>query len=220
MDNNTLNKRVSLFFGHYGTGKTNVAVNYAMYLKKQGLPVAIADIDIVNPYFRTKDSEKELTDMGIQVISLPYANSNVDLPALPPEVYGLVQNKNVYAVMDIGGDDRGAFALGRYKPYILDENNYNAFFVTNFYRPLTLNARDALEVMREIEVASGIPMTAIVNNSNIGDLTTIEDIEKTEACANELSHLSTLPVAFTCASEKILKNEEKFFSLTLQNKPF
>ncbi len=221
MDNRGLIKRVTLFFGHYGTGKTNLAVNYAIFLKKQGLDVAIADIDIVNPYFRTKDSEEELLKAGIKVISLPYANTNVDLPSLPPEVYGLVQNKSLHAVMDIGGDDRGAFALGRYRPYILEENNYNAVFVTNFYRPLTRSAEDALEVMREIEAASKVPITAIVNNSNIGSDTTIDDIRKTYKEADRLSQISGLPILFTSAEENLTKRfEEEFFPLSLQNKLF
>ena len=80
-------KRVNIFCGHYGSGKTNIAINYAVYLKNQGLDVSIADIDIVNPYFRTKDSEDELNKKGIEVISLPFANTNVDLPELPAEVY-------------------------------------------------------------------------------------------------------------------------------------
>ena len=221
MDRRSLIKRVTLFFGHYGSGKTNIAVNYAKYLKALGYPVAIADIDIVNPYFRTKDSEKELIDAGIKVISLPYANTNVDLPALPAEVYGLVQTTDTFAVMDIGGDDRGAFALGRYKPYILEENNFNAVFVVNFYRPLTRSAEDALTVLREIEDACGIRMTAIVNNSNIGEETTLDDIRKTYALADKLSELSSLPVLFTCANERIIDDsKDEFFELSLQNKPF
>lgn len=207
-------KRVNLFCGHYGSGKTNIAVNYAFYLKSQGLDVAIADIDIVNPYFRTKDSEAELTKAGIDVISLPFANSNVDLPALPPEVYSLVQNKNKTAVFDIGGDDRGAYALGRYAPYILEENNYEMFFVVNFCRPLTQTAEDAIQVLKEIEYACKIPFTAIVNNSNLGTETTKEDIEKWSKEAQKLSSLSNLPIAFTCADERL--NIENTFPLKLQ----
>ena len=106
-------KRITLFAGHYGSGKTNIAVNYALYLHSLGNQVKIADLDIVNPYFRTKDSAEELDAAGIELISPAYANSNVDLPALPQEVYGLVQNQGICAIMDIGGDERGALALGR-----------------------------------------------------------------------------------------------------------
>ena len=140
-------KRVNLFMGHYGSGKTNIAVNYALRLKEQGKAVKIADLDIVNPYFRTKDSAQLLEKAGIPLISPTFANTNVDLPALPAETYSLFQNNAFYAVMDIGGDDRGAYALGRYRDYILEENDYEAFFVANFYRPLTTTAAEALEVM-------------------------------------------------------------------------
>ncbi|MDD6095178.1 MAG: hypothetical protein PUC29_05500 [Clostridia bacterium] len=207
-------KRVNLFCGHYGSGKTNVAINFAYYLKKQGLDVAIADIDIVNPYFRTKDSENELKSAGIDVISLPFANSNVDLPALPPEVYSLVQNRTRAAVFDIGGDDRGAYALGRYAPYILEENDYNMFFVANFCRPLTRTAKEAMEVMKEIEKACGIPFTALVNNSNLGRETTLEGIREWQREAQKLSELSGLPIAMTCAEESLCT--DALFPLKLQ----
>ncbi len=126
-------KRVTLFAGHYGSGKTNIAVNYALWLKQQGKDVIIADMDIVNPYFRTKDSIDVLENNGIELISPEFANSNVDLPALPQEMYRVVQDKSKYAVLDIGGDDRGAYALGRYTPSILEENDYEMVFVANFY---------------------------------------------------------------------------------------
>ena len=211
-------KRVNLFCGHYGSGKTNIAVNFAFYLKKSGFDTAIADIDIVNPYFRTKDSEKELEKAGIEVISLPFANTSVDLPSLPSEVYSLVQNRKKHAVFDIGGDDRGAYALGRYAPYILEENDYDMFFVVNFYRPLTTTPEAALEVMREIETACGIPFTAIINNSNLGAETVPADISATVRKAERLSELSSLPVAFTSAEKSIAP--EGTFPLELQKKYF
>ena len=124
-------KRLTLFAGHYGSGKTNIAVNYALLLAAEGKKVCIADLDIVNPYFRTKDSEKELAAAGIDLISPQFANSNVDLPALPAEAYRLVTDRETFGIMDIGGDDRGAYALGRYVPSILEENNYRMVFVAN-----------------------------------------------------------------------------------------
>lgn len=215
-------KRVTLFAGHYGSGKTNIAVNYALYLKEQGIETKIADLDIVNPYFRTKDSAKELKNAGIELISPAFANTNVDLPALPAEVYSLVQNDKFHAVMDIGGDDRGAYALGRYRPYILEENNYEMVFVANFYRPLTRTATEALEVMREIEDACAIKFTGIVNNSNLGNITSAEDVEKTDILAKELSEISGLPVIFTTARKDIASkiNLINVFPLKLQNKYF
>ena len=117
-------KRITLFAGHYGSGKTNIAVNYALKIKAEGHSTVIADMDIVNPYFRTKDSEKELNEAGIRLISSQYASSNVDLPSLPQDLYNVIDDKSNYAVLDIGGDDRGAYALGRYAPSILKENDY------------------------------------------------------------------------------------------------
>ena len=214
-------KRITLFAGHYGSGKTNIAVNYALKLKNDGYNVKIADLDIVNPYFRTKDSKDDLEKAGIPLISPAYANSNVDLPALPQEVYSLVQRKDCYAVMDIGGDDRGAYALGRYTPYILEENNYEMIFVANFYRTLTRTAEEALEVMREIEVACGIKFTAIVNNSNLGNLTTADDVKSTYEEVMKLSKLSNIPVLFTSAEKDVAKNlDGNVLSLNLQKNYF
>ncbi len=213
-------KRVTLFSGHYGSGKTNIAVNYAMKLNALGLPTAIADLDTVNPYFRTKDSETVLSKAGIRVISLPFANTNVDLPSLSSEVYSLVQQHREYAVLDIGGDDDGAYALGRFTPFILEENNYDHFFVVNFFRPMTPDAESAAEYIADIEKACGIKFTGIVNNSNLGEETTAELIKSTFREADRLSELSDLPVAMTAAREDIAEelNRADIFSLKLQKK--
>ena len=215
-------KRLSLFCGHYGSGKTNIAVNYAFALKAQGRDVAIADLDIVNPYFRTKDSERELTEAGIEVISLPFANSNVDLPSLPSSVYGLVQRRDRCVVMDIGGDDRGAYALGRFTPYIREENDFNLFYVVNFYRPLTQTATDALAVLREIEAAAGLPFTAVINNSNLGAQTSPQDVAATYGKTDELCRLCGLPLAFTSADTAVAEKLDcdNMFPLHLQKKFF
>lgn len=215
-------KRVSLFCGHYGSGKTNIAVNYAKLIRSHGHEVCIADLDIVNPYFRTKDSEEELAKEGIKLISLPYANSNVDLPSLPSEAYGLVQRYDRYAVFDIGGDDRGAYALGRYSPYILEENNFDMFFVANFYRPLTRTPDEAYSVMQEIQAVCSIPFTGIINNSNLGEETMAADVEKTIALAEKLGEMSCLPVCFTSIDERLQGRvkAENTLSLQLQKKQF
>lgn len=209
-------KRITLFCGHYGSGKTNIAVNYALHLRKSGRAVAIADLDVVNPYFRTKDSESELRAAGIDVIALQFANSNVDLPALPAEAYSLVQNRDRYAVIDVGGDDRGALALARYVDAIREEGDYDMLYVVNFYRPLTQSVGEALEVMREVGAAAKLSFTGIVNNSNLGEETTLCDIEATGAMARELAQLSGVPLVMTCANERIAA--QGMFSLTLQKK--
>lgn len=196
-------KRVTLFAGHYGSGKTNIAVNYAVKIKEAGIDVCVADLDIVNPYYRAKDSEDELEKRGIHLISSVYANSNVDLPAIPQQMYSIIDNKETYAVMDIGGDDRGALALGRYAPSITEENNYEMFFVINKYRPLTPDAESTVEVMREVETAGGMKFTAIVNNSNLGEETTAEDVLSSVSYANEISQMTGIPVKMTTVKNEL-----------------
>ena len=225
-------KRITLFAGHYGSGKTNIAVNYALLLAREGHRTAIADLDIVNPYFRTKDSARELEAAGVELISPQFANSNVDLPALPAEAYRLVQDKDLYSVMDIGGDDRGAYALGRYTPYILEEGNYRMAFVANPYRPLTRTPQEALEVMGEIERAGGLPFTCIVNNANLAHETTIHTVLDSLPYMKKLSELSGLPIWLTSAEEGLaevlagwvpeilpMKLQEKYFDLPEQKGP-
>lgn len=196
-------KRVTLLCGHYGSGKTNIAVNLAYRLRAEGKAVAIADLDIVNPYFRTKDSEEDFKKNGIDFICSPYANSNLDIPALPQEMYAIVDNKSRFTVVDVGGDDRGALALGRLTPAILAENDYECIMVVNSYRPLTRTAEETLAVMREIEYASGIPFTAIVNNSNLGEETTPEVVLSSLAYAESVAALSGLPVIATAVREDL-----------------
>ncbi len=211
MDSRNLSyKRTTVFAGHYGSGKTNVAVNYALWLKNFEKNVSVADLDIVNPYFRTKDSAKVLEKSGIKLISSEFANSNVDTPALPGEIYSVFDDKTVYSVLDIGGDDRGALALGRYVPHLLEENNYEFLFVINKFRFLTKDAKDTVEVMREIEEASKLKFTAIVNNSNIGEETTKEDVLSSVAYANEVSAITGLEIKMTTIKSDLydlLKND-------------
>ena len=215
-------KRLTLFAGHYGSGKTNIAVNYALHLAGEGKRVYIADLDIVNPYFRTKASAAVLEAAGVQLVSPHFANSNVDLPALPAEAYRLVTDKNIYGIMDIGGDDRGAYALGRYVPAIKEEGNYRMVFVANCCRPLTRTPEDALEVMREIEAACGLAFTDIVNNSNLASETTPETILASREYMEKLSKLSGLPIWLTTAEKTVAAqlDMKNILPLTLQEKYF
>ena len=222
-------KRLTLFAGHYGSGKTNIAVNYALKLAKEGKDVVIADLDIVNPYFRTKDSAAVLEAAGVKLISPQFANTNVDLPALPAEAYRLVQDKSIYGIMDIGGDDRGAYALGRYVPTLKEENNYRMVFVANASRPLTRTPEEALEVMREIEAACGLAFTDIINNTNLASETTPETVLHSQDYMEKLSEISGLPIFATSAEMHVaaqlegkisdilpLKLQEKYFDLPSQ----
>ena len=217
-----MNKRVLLLCGHYGSGKTNIAVNLAQAIKREYPTVTLADLDIVNPYFRSKDSASELKEAGIRLICSNFANSNVDVPALPPDLYALTDDRRMRAIIDVGGDDRGALVLGRLAPSILEENDYEMLMVINCYRPLTRDAASTLEVMREIEAAGGIRFTALVNNSNLGVETTAQDVLASVRYANEVADMSGLPVVMTTADER-LEDELKYkisnlFPLKLQKK--
>ena len=194
-------KRVALFSGHYGSGKTNLAVNYALHLARQGVKTLIADLDIVNPYFRTRDSQRELDEAGVRIIVSPYANSNVDVPALPDEMYAIVDDKSYHCVIDVGGDDRGALALGRLAPALNEENDYEMFLVVNFFRPLTQTPANVIEVKNEIELASGMRFGSIINNSNLGSLTTLGDVLKTVPLAEELAKETGLNLVTTCVKQ-------------------
>ena len=215
-------KRIVLLSGHYGSGKTNIALNLAFHLKKTHERVAIADVDIVNPYFRTSDSRKDLADAGIRLICSEFAGSNVDLPALPASIYAVTADPSQAAVIDVGGDDRGALALGRLRDQILEENNYEMLLVINRFRPLTKTAQLTVEVMREIELAGGIPFTAIVNNSNLGPETSAQDVLDSMEYANEVCRLTGLPLKMTTVHESLYPQLEgkiaNLFPLGLQKK--
>ena len=215
-------KRMTLFAGHYGSGKTNIAVNYALCLAGQGLPVTIADLDIVNPYYRTKDSMAELEAAGVRLISSAFANTNVDVPAIPQQMYAVTEDKSRYAVLDIGGDDRGALALGRYTPAILEEGDYEMLFVANRSRPLTADPALAIEVMREIEKAGGIAFTGLVNNTNLGPLTTVQTLTASLAWIEQISRGTGLPVVMTTVEqglyEQLPAGFENCMPLKLQTK--
>ena len=215
-------KRILLLSGHYGSGKTNIALNLAFHLKQTHERVAIADVDIVNPYFRTSDSRTDLEHAGIRLICSEFAGSNVDLPALPASIYAVTADPSQAAVIDVGGDDRGALALGRLRDQILAENNYEMLLVINRFRPLTKTAELTVEVMREIEAASQIPFTAIINNSNLGPETTAEDVLDSTAYANEVCALTGLPLKMTTVHESLyaqLQGKiENLFPIGLQKK--
>ena len=215
-------KRITLLCGHYGSGKTNIAVNLSFALRETHEKVAVADLDIVNPYFRTKDSAEELEKADIKLIVSEYAGTNVDIPALPQGMYSLTDDKSVKAVIDVGGDDRGALALGRLSDAIKEENDYEMLLVINKFRPLTPDVESTLEVMREIEAACRIKFTGIVNNSNLGEMTTVEDVLGSVSYANDVSKATGLPIKFTAVKDSLYNSIEgeieNLFPLKLQNK--
>lgn len=218
-------KRLTILCGHYGTGKTNVAVNLALSMAGQGQPVTVADLDIVNPYFRTLDSAAAFEEAGIRLICSRFANTNVDIPSLPPDLYAITDDKSHRVVIDVGGDDSGAMVLGRLAPAILRENDYEMLLVVNRYRPLTPDIPSTVEVMREIEAAAGLRFTGIVNNSNLGMETTAADVLASADYAVGVAAAAGLPLVATTVEERLYPElcEQilDLFSLRLQNnKPF
>ena len=156
------------------------------------------------------------------MISSFFANSNVDLPALPQDMYAITDDRRWTCVLDVGGDDRGALALGRLVPAIREEADYEMLLVVNRFRPLTRDAQSTMEVVLEIEAACRLPFTGIVNNSNLGEETAPAHVEATLADAEKLSALSGLPVAFTSADARLTGqvNADNVFYISLQKKPF
>ena len=216
-------KRVALLCGHYGSGKTNIAVNMALDLSRDHEKVVIADLDIVNPYFRTVDSEEDLREAGVKLVVSSYANSNVDIPALPQEMYSLVDDRSLTCIVDVGGDDRGAYALGRISGAIREENDYDMFLVINRYRPLTPDAESTLEIMHEIEAAASLPFSGIINNSNLAAETEPETVLASVSYAQEVARLAGLPLVMTSVersvAEKLEGQIENLFPMDLQKRP-
>ena len=194
--------KIVIFAGHYGSGKTNVAVNCALQMRKQFDRVAIADLDIVNPYFRTKDAAELLSKHGVEVIVSEFAGTNLDAPAMPAEAYRMLHDSDLHSVIDVGGDDRGALALGRYADAI-KSGEYEMYFICNKFRPMTRTAEDAYEAMKEIEAAASIPFTGIIDNPNLGPDTTADDVLGSAEYSATLADLSGLPVVCTAVRRDI-----------------
>lgn len=219
-------KRITLLSGHYGSGKTNIAVNMALDLSTRQEPsekIVIADLDIVNPYYRSLDSRDELDDAGVRIICSEYANTNLDVPALPQDMYAIVDDKSIRAVIDVGGDERGALALGRISPAILEEGDYDMYLVINKMRPLTRTAKDTVEIAREIEAAAHLKFTAVINCTNLGAETTEETILNSKQYADEVCEMMQLPLAATAVEESLADSLEgkidNIIRLRLQKRP-
>lgn len=205
--------RMIVVAGHYGSGKTTVAINMAMRYAAPGERVAIVDFDIVNPYFRTADAKKALEGAGVHCVLPPLANTNVDVPALPGEIYSLFADSGGDArfdrvIFDVGGDD-GAVALSTYREHFYREP-YALLYVVSMYRPLTAVPEAAAELLASIEARSGLRATHVVNNSSIGAETTPADIEASEDYARRTSELTGLPLLFTSAMEDVAARDDWF----------
>lgn len=187
-------KRIIVVTGHYGSGKTNFAVNLAVLLAKQGKKVRVADLDLVNPYFRTADFKELFGSLQIELIAPDFANTNLDLPGISREMERMFADDVDYAIIDVGGDDAGAYALGRFAAQIQKGGQQSVLYVINCFRHLTQTPDDAVEYLKEIEYASRLKADFLVNNSNIAQLTAEQDIVKGINFTQETSQKTGLPI--------------------------
>lgn len=220
-----MSARLNVFCGHYGSGKTEVAVNYAINLAKEGKKVIIADMDIVNPYFRTADAKKVLEEYGIELIASEFANSNLDMPTVPQEVKKVFCDKDKTVIFDVGGDDDGAYVLGQYFSYFKEED-YNMTLVVSTKRPMTDNTEDLYNLAKNIEYASRLKFTDIANNTNVGELTDENTLFSDYEIIEELSKKMGIPVTRQCGLPKALSNigkeyeKDKFLMKIYIKKPW
>lgn len=192
-------EKVTVISGPYGSGKTNIAVNLAMSLAEKGEKCRIADLDIVNPYFRSADNAEMLEKLGVQTMIPTFANTNVDIPALPPN-YQLLFTGDGKSIADVGGDADGAAVLGlSHDDYV--EAGYKMYFVYNRYRYVTCEPEGALEVLEGIKRASGLEFHGIINNSNLGVETTEETVLNAIPFAKEFAEMAKLPLLMTTAPD-------------------
>lgn len=196
-----LMKKITVITGHYGSGKTNLAVNLAINAAAEGRSVAIADLDIVNPYFRTTDFRQLFAEKGIKLIAPDFANTNLDIPSIQFDVEQLAASEDCL-IIDVGGDDAGAVALGRYAESLEKYGDeLDMLYVINQRRYLTHTPDEVISLMYEIEAASRMKHTAIVNNTNLGDETTSAIVEESRNFAEETSKRTGLPVRYTVYPE-------------------
>ena len=188
-------KDLTIICGHYGCGKTNLSINLALDAVAAGGRVTLVDFDIVNPYFRTSDYADMLNSRGVRVIAPSFARTTLDLPVMPREVQSIFGRDGV-AIIDAGGDDAGATVLGRYAEEIM-AGDYDMLYVVNRYRALSTTAEEAVTLLREIEYASHLKATAIVNNSHLMRDSTPETILRSLAYAEAVAVATGLPVRGT-----------------------
>lgn len=197
-------ERIKVIVGHYGSGKTEFALNYAVKLAKTHKKVALADLDVVNPYFRSREKKEMLEKMGVRVIGSNIKNSlGSDLPAVDASALGFLEDEDYQIILDVGGDDVGARALGRYYPYLKD-HPYDMFCVVNGNRLQTQTVEGVIEHIRSIERVARISVTGIVNNTHLLRETTLEDVLRGQELVEKVSKESNIPVKYVSVWEKIV----------------
>lgn len=198
-----MDSRIRVFTGHFGSGKTEISINYALKLSKEGKKVAIADLDIVNPYFCTRDETKMLEECGIRVIATSKDLANAELGVIPSETVSVFNDKSYDVVLDVGGDDQGAVALGQYNRYFKEED-YDMYFVINTTRPFTNNIEGIIEYIKDIEAASRLKVKYLINNTNLSYETDINHIIKGQEIIKEVSKITNIPIRYVTVMEDLV----------------
>lgn len=212
-----MNKLI-IITGHYGSGKTSVGVNLALKFLSENKKVKLVDMDIVNPYFRSADFKEILEEKGIEVLTPMYARSNLDVPALTPAVDAAIEDKDCTVILDVGGDDDGAVALGRYREGIL-KRGYELWYVVNRSRYFSDETEDEVHMAKNIEHVSGLEITGIINNTNMGKETDAELIKKSFAFADDTAKFLGAPIVFTSVKSGIDLNIENRLEMNLFTNP-
>ena len=195
-------KRITLVCGHYGSGKTNFALNLAVNAAKRGEKITLVDLDIVNPYFRTADYKDELEAVGVNVIAQNLEGTTLDAPALTARMFSIFEESMGRVIVDVGGDDAGATALGRFSRQ-LNESGYDMLCVVNKFRKFISSPDEAVGLLGEIEAACRLKATGLVNNSHLGAQTTAQDILSSVPYAEKTAELACLPLIYTTASKSV-----------------
>ncbi len=196
-------KRIRIVIGHYGTGKSEFSVNYAVKLAKLGRKVAMVDLDIVNMYFRSREKAKEMEALGIKVIGSQVNAPAVGVPSVSAEIYTPLQDESYDLILDVGGDTVGARALGRYVDYF-KEGNYDMFFVLNANRPETQTVEKVLEYMTKIEDVSRAKITGIINNTHLLKSTTVEDVLRGQELALKVQEETGIEIKYISVLESVV----------------
>lgn len=189
-----LTRRVLVFLGGYGAGKTQVSISMALHKAKTGLPVALVDLDLVNPYFRSRELTDFLEEKGIEVVRPEGDLAFAENPSLVPGIEGALRNKEKHVVLDVGGDPTGATILGRYQPFLL-QDDVAVLQVVNVFRPFSTNLEEVIKLKNDLEMKSRLTVQGWINNSNLQDWTTLENWEKGQQTLAELARQTGIPLA-------------------------
>ena len=188
-----MKEEIIIFTGSFGSGKTEIALNQAMgALKKKG-KVIIVDLDIVNPYFRSRDMRERLEKIGINVVAPPGKFGMADLPIISPEIKGVIEDTNRKLIIDLGGDDVGARSIASFYP-VLKNTGYQMYMVINTYRPFTQNTQEIQKMLQELERSSRLKVTSLISNPNLGEQTDLETIIKGHKIVKDASKKLCLPI--------------------------